>query len=343
MGALPNVYSGYQGVAAPVLREKFEAAWGCELPAEPGLVLTEMFHAMDEGKVKAAYLIGENPVVSDPDARHIEKALSSLEFFVVQDIFMTETAQFADVVLPGVSFAEKEGTFTNTERRVQLSHRAIAPVGDSRPDWQIVCEIARRMGAADFAYNRASEIMEEIAELTPAYGGITYERLEKGGLQWPCPYEDHPGTQYLHADLFVRGKGKFVPIEYRPPHEEPDEDYPLVLTTGRHQFHFHTGTMSRRSEGLTALKGKEELEINPQDAEALGIADGDEVRVTSRRGNVLTTAKVTGRSPQGVVFMTFHFAETRTNLLTNPALDPVSKIPELKVCAARVERVSPGP
>ena len=338
MGALPNVYPGYQGVAAPALVEKFEAAWGCALPAEPGIVLTEMFHAMAEGRIKAVYLMGENPVLSDPDAKHIDEALGKLEFLIVQDIFLTETAQFADVVLPATSFAEKDGTFTNTERRVQRVHKALDPVGDSKPDWQIICDIARRMGAQGFYFANPSEIMGEIADVTPAYGGITYQRLDSGGLQWPCPFEDHPGTKYLHADIFVRGKGRFMPLEYKPPREEPDDDYPLILTTGRNSYQFHTGTMTRKSKGFDDMHGEEEVEINPQDAESLRIADGDKVQVSSRRGKVTTKAKVTENSPKGVVFMTFHFAETRTNLLTNPALDPISKIPELKVCAVRVEK-----
>jgi formate dehydrogenase alpha subunit len=339
MGALPNVFTGYQQVAGPSARSKFEAAWGCTLPAEPGLVLTDMFHAMDEGKVKAAYIIGENPVLSDPDARHIKEALSKLEFLVVQDIFLTETAQLAHVVLPGASFAEKNGTFTNTERRVQRVRRAIAPLGTARPDWQIICEIARRMRSRGFEFATAADVMKEIADVTPSYGGISFARLENGSLQWPCPTEDHPGLQFLHEGMFSRGKGKFAALEYKPPKERPDDTYPLVLTTGRSLFHYHTGTMTRKSKGLNELKGEEEVEINPQDAKALGIADGDKVRVISRRGKVIARAKVTKNLMKGVVFMTFHFAESATNLLTNPALDPVSKIPELKFCAVRVEKV----
>jgi len=339
MGALPNVFTGYQQVAGAGIRMKFETAWGCNIPSEPGLVLTEMFHAMEEGKVKAAYIMGENPVLSDPDARHIKEALCKLEFLVVQDIFLTETAQLAHVVLPAASFAEKDGTFTNTERRVQRVHKAIKPVGESKPDWQIICEIARRMKGKGFEYNDPADIMKEIADLTPSYGGITYERLEKGGLQWPCPTEDHPGLQFLHEDMFSRGKGRFAAVEYRPPQELPDDSYPLMLTTGRILFHYHTGSMTRRSKGLMEISKEELAEINPKDAQALGIKDGDKIQVTSRRGKVQAKAKVTESSLPGVIFMTFHFAESATNLLTNPALDPVSKIPELKVCAVRVEKV----
>ena len=275
-----------------------------------------------------------------PDARHVEEALERVEFLVVQDIFLTETARFADVVLPGATFAEKDGTFTNTERRVQRVRKALEPAGSSKPDWQVVCELARRMGAKGFQFNSPGEIMAEIADLTPSYGGITYDRLEQQGLQWPCPLEDHPGTKFLHAEMFSRGRGKFMPLDYKPPREQPDELYPLILTTGRSMYHFHTGTMTRKAEGLNQLKGEEELEINPRDAEALGIGDGDTVRVTSRRGKVNARARVTERSQPGVVFMTFHFAETRTNFLTNPAIDPVSKIPELKVCAVRIDKVA---
>ena len=338
MGALPNVYPGYQSVADPAIKDKFEKAWGSRLCDSSGLTLTEMIDAAHEGSIEAVYLVGENPVLSDPDARHVEEALKKLKFFVVQDIFLTETAQLAHVVLPGASFAEKDGTYTNTERRVQLGHRAIQPRGDSRPDWWITCEIAKRLGGRDFDFTDTSQIMAEIAGLTPSYGGISHERLEKGGLQWPCPLDDHPGTPILHTGRFTRGKGRFLPLEYKPPVEQPDDSYPLILTMERSLYQFHTGTMTRKVKGLNVLKGEELVQINPQDAQILGITDGDWVRVISRRGEVKTKSMVTEASPVGVVTMSFHFTETRTNLLTNPALDPVSKIPELKVCAVRVEK-----
>jgi len=338
LGALPNVYPGYQAVAAPAIREKFEAAWGCRLNPSPGLVLTEMFEAADKGQIKAVYVIGENPVLSDPDASHVKEALKALEFLVVQDIFLSETAQLAHVVLPSASFAEKDGTFTNTERRVQRIRKAIEPIGDAQPDWRITSQIAQRMGGRGFDFEHPSQIMDEIANLAPAYGGITYRRLEAGGLQWPCPTEEHPGTPILHTELFTRGKGRFSPLEYKPSMELPDDKYPLILTTGRTLYHFHTGTMTRKVKGINTLRGEELVEINPSDASALGIADGEMVTITSRRGEVAARAKVTEASPPGVVFMDFHFAESPANVLTNPALDPVAKIPEFKVCAVRVDK-----
>ncbi len=338
MGALPNVYPGYQAVATPAIREKFEVAWGGTSSLTPGLTITETFEAAYQGAVKALYIVGENPVLSDPDASHVREALGKLEFLVVQDIFLSETAQLADVVLPGVTFAERDGTFTNTERRVQRVRKAIEPVGNSKPDWWITCQMAQRMGGKGFSFTHPSQIMDEIASLTPSYGGISYERLDDGGLQWPCPTPEHPGTPILHTKQFTRGKGRFMPLEYKPPVELPDDEYPLVLTTGRSLFQFHTGTMSRKVAGLNVFRSEELVEINPEDALALGIADGEMVKVISRRGEVTAKAKVTEASPVGVVFMTFHFAESPTNLLTNPALDPVSKIPELKVCAVRIKK-----
>jgi formate dehydrogenase alpha subunit len=339
MGALPNVCPGYQKVTDSATIDKFEAAWGSKLPADNGLSITEMINCMLQGKIKALYLIGENPVLSDPDASHVCQALAGLEFFVAQDIFLTETAQLAHVLLPGASFAEKDGTFTNTERRVQRVRKAIEPIGKSRADWLITCQIAQKMGAKGFDFENPSQIMDEIAALTPSYGGISYQRLESGGLQWPCPTADHPGTPILHTQQFSRGKGKFMPLEYKPPAELPDDEYPLTLTTGRRLFQFHTGTMSRKVKGLNAFMGEEKAEINPADAECLGISQGDRIKVTSRRGEVTARARITGDSPPGVVFMTFHFAESPTNVLTNPVLDPVAKIPELKVCAVRVEKL----
>jgi predicted molibdopterin-dependent oxidoreductase YjgC len=340
MGALPNNYPGYQKVVDPAAKQKFEKAWGCELNGEIGLALTEVFHAMTDGKVTAFYMVGENPVLADADSSHVEEGLRKVEFLVCQDIFLTETAKFAHVVLPAASFAEKEGTNTNTERRIQRVRRAIEPVGDSRPDWWIVCEIAKRMGAPGFDFTEPREIMAEIASVTPSYGGITYERLENGGLQWPCPTAEHPGTTFLHAEKFARGKGHFVPLDYKASAELPDQKYPLVLTTDRSLFHFHTSTMSRRVAGLEFLDGEELLRIHPDDAARLEIANGDMLRVTSRRGKIAVRARLTEACPPGVVSLTFHFAEAPTNVLTHAALDPVAKIPETKVCAVRVEKLA---
>jgi len=337
LGALPDVYPGYQPVANPAIREKFEAAWGCSLNPSPGLTLTEIFEAACQRQIKAIYLVGENPVLSEPCSRHMEE-LKEMDFFVVQDLFLSETARLADVVLPAASFAEKDGTFTNTERRVQRVRQAIEPVGNSRPDWWITCQIARRMGGQGFDFEHPSQIMDEIARVTPSYGGITYRRLDKGGLQWPCPTRKHPGTPILHTRQFSRGRGRFIPLEYKPPMELPDDEYPLILTTERSLYHFHTGTVTRKVKGLNIFLGEGLVEINPEDASALGIADGEMVKVISRRGEVVAKAKVTGVSPVGVVTMNFHFAESPTNVITNPALDPVAKIPELKVCAVRIEK-----
>ena len=339
MGALPNVYTGYQRVDNPDIQKKFEIAWRSDLNPTPGLTLTEMLDAAYDGKIKAAYVMGENPILSDADANHTEKALKNLEFLIVQDLFLTETARLANVVLPAVSFAEKDGTFTNTERRIQRVREAIEPVGDSKPDWWILCQLARKMCDKDFEFEHPSEIMEEIARLTPSYGGVTYERLEECGLQWPCPTKEHPGTPILHVGRFVCGLGKFTPLQYKPPAELPDKEYPLVLTTGRNLYHYHTGTMTRKVAGLNTIEPEGVIEINPADASSLKIKDGDKVKVISRRGEVTAKTKITEKSPPKVVYMTFHFAESAANLLTNTALDPVAKIPEFKVCAVRVERI----
>ncbi|MGC8735883.1 MAG: formate dehydrogenase subunit alpha [Dissulfurimicrobium sp.] len=338
MGALPASYPGYQRVDDKAVKNKFEKVWGCTLSDRPGLYLTELFDAIDEGRVKAVYIMGENPVLSDPDARHVEKSLKNLEFLVVQDIFLTETARLAHVVLPAACSYEKEGTFTNTERRVQLLHKTVQPPEGVRPDWEIICEIAKKMGADGFGYLNPSEIMNEIAELTPSYAGINYERLKKISLQWPCPNVTHPGTRYLHAERFTRGKGKFVPLEYKPSIENPDHKYPFILSTGRNLFHYHTGTMTRKCSILNEMQNEELIEINPYDAKNLEIEDGDTVTISSRRGEIKAKAKVSERSPKGTVFMTFHFAESPTNQLTNSALDPVAKIPEFKVCAVNIKK-----
>ncbi len=338
MGALPTVYSGYQSVSDPFIRGKFEKEWECRLDPNPGLTLMEIFDAAHKGKIKAMYIVGENPMLSDPDQKHIKEALEKLELLIVQDIFLTETAELADIVLSASTFAEKDGTFTNTERRVQRVRKAIEPIGNSKPDWWITCQLAQKMGSKGFNFSHPYQIMDEVSYLTPSYGGISFDRLDKGSLQWPCPSPEYPGTPILHVGMFSRGKGRFMPLEYKPSAEIPDKTYPLVLTTVRSLFHYHTGTMTRKVEGLNALRSEEWVEINPKDAKELGIGDGEMVKVISRRGEVATKAKVTEDSPAGVVTMTFHFAESPTNRLTNPALDPIAKIPEYKVCAVRIEK-----
>jgi len=335
LGALPNVFPGYQAVTDDALREKFEEAWGVKLPGEIGLTVVEMMHAAEKGDLKGLYIMGENPALSDPNLNRTRKALEDIEFLVVQDIFLTETAQYADVVLPAASFAEKDGTYTNTERRVQRVRKALDPPGEARQDWEIICDLATRMGYP-MKYSDPGAIMDEIASLTPIYGGMSYDRLEGIGLQWPCGDKSHPGTRYLHKGEFKRGKGKFHPTPYRDPAEMPDKKYPFILTTGRFLYHFHTGTLSRKSEGLEEICPGGNVEISPDDAAFLGVADGDLVKVASRRGEVLAKATVTERSPKGTVFMAFHFREAAANILTNDALDPIAKIPEFKVCAVKV-------
>lgn len=340
MGALPAVLTGYQGVGLDDIRAKFASAWALEnLPAKPGLTVGEMLEGASHGQVKGMYIMGENPVLSDPDADHVIHALEKLDFLVVQDIFLSETARLADVVLPAASFAEKDGTFSNTERRVQRVRKAIEPVGEAKPDWQIICQVATAMGYS-MSYESPAEIMEEIALLTPSYGGISYQRLEQGGIQWPCPTADHSGTPVLHVGKFSRGLGKFSPVEYVPPAELPDELYPLVLSTGRRHFHYHTGTMTMRTGALEIYYGTEYLEINASDAAKLGIAGGDKVKVSSRRGSVELSARITDVVPEGLVFTSFHFPEVAINKLTNPARDGIAKIPELKVCAVKVEKIA---
>jgi formate dehydrogenase alpha subunit len=343
MGGLPGDLTGYQKVANPDALAKFEKAWGVKLSDKPGLTLTEIVHKAGHGDIKFLYILGENPMVSDPDLNHVEEALKNTEFLVVQDIFLTETAKLADVVLPAASFAEKEGTFSNTERRVQRVRKAIEPIGKSKADWVILSDLLNRLGI-EANYSNPSEIMAEISSLTPSYGGITYERLDQlGSLQWPCPTLEHPGTPYLHKASIARGKGLFKGIDYKPSNELPDADYPFVLTTGRVLYHYHTRSMTGRVAGLNKISPESFIEINPVTARNLGVKDGEKVNVISRRGEISTTAKVVRTIKENVVFMPFHFAEGAANVLTNPALDPISKIPEYKVCAVNIspsDRVS---
>ena len=339
MGALPEFYTGYQSVRDVKARKKFESAWGNRLPQKPGLTLLEMLDASLKNKLKALYIMGENPVISDPDAKHTIRALKKLKLLVVQDIFLSETARLAHVVLPALSFAEKEGTFTNTDRRVQKIRKAVEPVGEARPDWRIICELSKKMGY-EMDYQAPHEIMEEIGILTPSYRGILHHRLDEGfGLQWPCTDVNHPGTPFLHRKKFTRGLGSFIPVHYISPDEQPNERYPFILTTGRSYFQYHTGTMTRRTATLEREQPECTVEINVDDARQSGIKNRTRIRVSTRRGSIEALASVSGKIIRGTIFIPFHFSEASVNLLTNPALDPHAKIPEYKVCAAKIEKV----
>ena len=339
MGSLPNVFTGYQKVTDDAARQKFEKGWKASLSGDPGLTHTEIFDAAYNGDIKALYLVGENPVLTEANASHSIEAMDKLDFFVVQDIFLNETAEKADVVLPAASFAEKNGTFVNTERRVQRVRKVVDPVGEAKLDWLIVSSIANEMGAEGFAYNSAEDVFNEMTAFTPSFAGITYDRIEEEGIQWPCPADDHPGTPILHTEKFntPSGKGKLVPLTYRPSEDLCDLDFPLTLTTERSLYQFHS-TMTRHSDGLDELSGGEQIRINPADAEKLGIEDGDLVEVNSRNGKLKVKAQITRRSQPGVASLSFHYAECPTNLLTSSALDPVAKTPETKVCAIRIEK-----
>jgi formate dehydrogenase alpha subunit len=352
LGGLPNVYPSYQKVTDPEIQKKFEDAWGTTLSAEIGLTVTEMLEGVEKGTVRCMYVIGENPMASDPDLNHVRHALKQTEFMVVQDLYATETCQFAHVVLPAASFAEKEGTFTNTERRIQRVRKAINSPGEAQADSWIITELAKRMiqlGAATpdpkapyagWEYPSSSAVMDEINALSPFYAGVTYQRLEKGEkLQWPVRGPDHPGTPILHAGKFSRGLGLFAGFDHLEPDELPDSEYPMMMTTGRVIYHWHGGEMTRRAKNLNAMYPEALIEINPQDAKKSGIDDGGLIKVASRRGEIIAKAQVTDRVEPGLIFSTFHFPESAANFLTNPALDPIAKIPEFKVCAVKVEAV----
>lgn len=375
MGGLPNVFPAYQPVTNPDVLSKFGTAWGLkvegchvegkdvqpatfQLSNQIGLTVTEMIPGILEGKIRALYILAEDPIMSDPDTNHIRRCLKQADFVVLQEIFPTETSPYADVLLPGVAFAEKNGTFTNTERRAQRVRKAVEAPGEARQDWEIVAEVAKRIldtGQASrvesrqidmnapwskWEYSSPADILREINALAPSHAGITYERLERGEtLQWPCPSVDHPGTPILHAKGFARGKGKFMPIDFVPPAERPDDEYPMILSTGRVLYHWHGGEMSRRASGLLEIYSQAQVEINPSDAQKIGLNGKKRARVTSRRGSIESQVWVTERVPPGMVYANFHFPEASANELTIAALDPVSKIPSFKVCAVRVEAV----
>jgi formate dehydrogenase alpha subunit len=351
MGGLPNVFPGYQSVTSEESRNKFQLAWGVSLPDKVGLTTTEMITKCEEGEIRALYILGEDPIMSDPNTGHIRHCLERCEFMVLQEIFPSETSAYADVMLPGVSFAEKTGTFTNTERRIQLCRKAIEPLGQARPDWQITAEIARQIIAigdrqiqtapnSGWVYRDTKDIMSEIASVTPSYAGVSFDRLDAGErLQWPVLSRDQPGTPVLHVGKFTRGKGKFIPIEHIPPAELPDIEYPVLLSTGRVLYHWHGGQMTRRAKGLLSVYDRALVEINPDDASRWNLIDGARIRVTSRRGSIEANAWITERVPPGMVYANFHFPGASANELTHNSLDPVAKIPEYKISAVRVEVV----
>jgi formate dehydrogenase alpha subunit len=340
MGGLPNVYSGYQAVTDAAANQKMAEAWGVEaLPDQVGLKITDMIPAAHDGNLKGFYVIGENPLVSDADLNHCEASLKNLDFMVVQDIFMTETAALADVVLPAACFAEKEGTFSNTDRRVHRVRKAVDAPGEAWDDWKIISEIATRMGYP-MQYENAEQIMAEISKVTPSYGGITYDRIEYEGIPWPAPTPEHPGTPILHREQFTKGKGTFHAIDFIPPAESPDDEYPMNLTTGRVLYHYHTGTMTMKTAGLNEIAPECFVEISPQDARKYEVKDGDAVEISSRRGTIQAVIKISRMAVTGTVFIPFHYARAAANRLSNAALDPISGIPEFKVCAVRLNKAA---
>ncbi len=362
VGGVPSFYTAYQPVTDPAIRAKFEAAWGVPLPAVPGLTTTEMVDGILAGKVKGWYVMGEDPLMSEPNLAHARHAVEQLEFFVAQDIFFNESNVYADVILPAASFAEKDGTFTNSDRRVQRVRRAVPPPGLARADWEIISDLARRTLAlialderpktddetghrappSSWSYAGPADIWREMRQVTPDFNGISYARLEReGGVHWPCPSAEHPGTPYLFADDFPSGRGKFWPVPYGTESEQPDPEYPFILSTGRVLYHWHGGAMTRVS-ALDAAWPECTVELHPKDAERLGLGTGDWVEVASRRGSVTVRALVTGRSPRGMVFIPFHFAEAAANVLTDNRLDKRAKIPDYKVCAVAI-RPAPAP
>ena len=337
MGAMPKKLPGYQNWDDKAARTKYGEAWGVELPTEPGGVVTDFMENAGNGILRGLYIMGEDPVMSEPHASKVAEDLQKLDLLVCQEIFMSETAKLADVILPATCWAEKEGTFTNSERRVQRVRKAVSPPGEARADWQIICDVAAAMGY-EMSYSHPQEIWDEMRSLTPSMAGITYERIEGVGVQWPCPTAEHPGTKFLHEGRFARGKGLFTPIQYRPPAEEPDDEYPFLLSTGITVYNYNTGNTSRKTDAVDQKEPECFVELHGSDAAHLGIDDGDMARVTTRRGEVVVRARVAEKVRPGGVWMPYHFAEAPANLLTNDAFDTVTKTGEYKCCAARVEK-----
>jgi formate dehydrogenase major subunit/formate dehydrogenase alpha subunit len=339
-GANPSYLPGYQPADNPEIREKFAAAWGVEVPEKPGYRLDQMMSGLHDGRIKALYLVGENPAQTEPNAHHVEEGLAGLEFMVAQDLFLNDTTRkFANVVFPASSFAEKDGTFTNTERRVNRVRKAVPSPGLAREDWRIVVDFAKALGADWPEYRTAEDAWNEFADLAPLWSGIRYDRIEEVGLQWPCTGRDDPGAQYLHSPHPARpnGKGKFYPVDFQPPIEQPDSEYPFVLSTGRTLYHYNSATMTMREEGVTQKQEDPFVEIHPEDAIALGVDHGDWVRLVSRRGELEARASLTERVYPGLVWMALHFAQAKVNWLTHDVGDPLIGTPEYKTSAVRVE------
>ena len=341
-GANPAYLPGYQPADNPEIREKFAAAWGVEVPEKPGYRLDQMMSGLHDGRIKALYLVGENPAQTEPNAHHVKEGLAGLEFMVAQDLFLNDTTrEFANVVFPASSFAETDGTFTNTERRVNRVRKAVPCPGSAREDWQIVVDFANALGADWPEYGAAEDAWNEFADLAPLWSGIRYDRIEEVGLQWPCTDRDDPGSQYLHSPHPSRpnGKGKFYPVEFQPPIEQPDSEYPFVLSTGRTLYHYNSATMTMREEGVTQKQEDPFVEISPEDAVALGVEHGDWVRLVSRRGELEARASLTERVYPGLVWMALHFAQAKVNWLTHDVGDPLIGTPEYKTSAVRVEPI----
>ncbi len=338
MGALFNTLPGYAGLTSDAIFDKYEEVWGVKLPRRPGKAATEVWDAIHEGDIRSLYIMGEDPVLADPNAHHAVEALEKLDFLVVQDIFMTDTAKMADVVLPAACFAEKDGTFTSTERRVQRVRKAVNPPGTAKPDWQIFCELSQKMGY-EMKYDSSADIFKEVASLAPQYKGISYQRIEKIGLQWPVPNKSHAGTTVMHVGKFTQGLGLFVPEDYTSPKEMPDSEFPMLFTTGRHYAQYNFGSMTRKTAGIETICPEALAEISPLDADKYQIEDGSWIKITSRRGEVKTRVVITDRSQVGTVFIPYHFAEVPVNQLTLNSLDRLSRSPQYKICSVKIEKV----